>query len=510
MENAGNFVLHINDISKSYGVVQALQNVSFSIKEGEIHTILGENGAGKSTLVKIIMGEETPTSGAIELDGKPMEHYSPAFAKSCGIQMVHQELAIFENVTVAENIFPWHDFEGAKGFLDWKLLKSKARKQLDLFALNNIAPEQMIDTVTLAGQQMIEILRCISENPRILLLDEPTSGLNECDIEKLMNILGRLKDEGHTIIYISHKLKEIMEISDRITVLRDGQYVCTLDNEETLTEQTLISKMVGRDLSASLYSHKEYTNKSRNQTLFELRGLYKKDVLAETGFSLKKGELLGIFGLEGSGTDRLSKMLYGLEEFQKGEFVFKGKSVRHVNPTFMVENKILYLNNNRKNAGLFLDMGATDNISCPVLKEISGAGIINFNKLKDIAREYIEKFSVVIPSLSTKPKQLSGGNQQKIMLTICLAAKPDILIVNEPTRGIDVGAKADIHKLLLQIAGEGVGIVIFSSELPELMNLADRILVMRNQAIVGEFEGEQITEESIMTYAASEGVVCDE
>lgn len=496
--------LKITDISKRYGVVQSLNKVSFSIRHGEIHTILGENGAGKSTLVKIVMGEEYPDSGSIELDGIVMGEWSPLYARSRGIQMVHQELAIFENMSVAENIFPWHEFKTKTGCVDWKTLFSEAQKKLDLFELTTIKPEQSMSTVSMAGQQMIEILRCIAADPKVIILDEPTSGLNDEEVSRLMRILKQLRNKGLTIIYISHKLKEIIEITDRVTVLRDGHYVCTLENDENLTEDILINNMVGRDLSGSLYKQKIYSTEKSTEILFEVRNLSKKNALIDASLILNKGEVLGIFGLEGSGVEKLSRMMYGLESMDSGEIYFKGEKIARLNPTTLVKKKIMYLNNNRKQAGILLDMSVTDNISMPVLKKISRFSFINFRKLNSITEKFINMFSVAIPSFSTKPRNLSGGNQQKIMLSICLAPEPAMIIANEPTRGIDVGAKADIHKFILDITGKGVGAIIFSSELPELMSLADRIIVMRNKAIVGEVLSHEISEQAIMVLAAVE------
>lgn len=496
--------LKITGVSKRYGAVQALDNVSFSVRKGEIHAILGENGAGKSTLVKIIMGEAVPDSGEVVLAGSPLRHFTPLYARSRGIQMVHQELAIFENMTVAENIFPWSEFRTGLRTVSWKRLNEEAQKRLDLFGLQSIKPEQLMRNLTLDAQQMVEILRCVSANPSVLLLDEPSSGLNDEETAKLMTLLKRIRDNGDTILYISHRLKEILEIADRVTTLRDGRYISTLTRDSSLTEEILINNMVGRDLSESLYRHKEYRPQLRTENLLEVRDLAKRNALNAASFSLGKGEILGFFGLEGSGTEKLSRIMYGLDSRDGGEIRFKGSPLPEVSPTAMVRRRILYLNNNRKLAGLLLDMPTTDNISMPILHRISRYTFINFRRLQGISEEYIRRFAIAIPTLKTKPRNLSGGNQQKVMLTICLAAEPELLIVNEPTRGIDVGAKAEIHKLLLEIAGRGVGIIIFSSELPELMGLADRIIVMRRKRIAGELSGVQIGENAIMALAAAE------
>lgn len=494
--------LKICGISKSYGVVKALSDVSFTVKKGEIHTVLGENGAGKSTLMKIITGEEEPDSGHVELAGERPSGYEPSIAHAMGIRMVHQELAVFENLTVAENIFPDCQFKKS-GRIDYSRLFTETKEKLNLFGLKTIQPESLLASITLAGQQMIEILRCIVAQPKVIILDEPTSGLNDHEADLLLNILKRLKDEGLTIIYISHRLKEIMRISDRITVLRDGKFVTTLINDDSLTESELINNMVGRNLSQSLYKIKTASNADKSGSLLEVKGLAKKNALNQTDLVLHKGEILGVFGLEGSGVTKLSRMMYGLEGKDCGEVTVKGKRIGRINPRNMVREGVMYLNNNRKVAGLLPDLPVTDNLSLPVLEKFSGKlGFINFKKLASITVDFIKAFSIALPSLSTKPRNLSGGNQQKVMLSICLVPEPEILIVNEPTRGIDVGAKTEIHKFLLDIASRGVGIIVFSSELPELMSLSDRILVMRNNSIVGEVPCGNYTEQEIMRYAA--------
>ncbi|MDR0362192.1 MAG: sugar ABC transporter ATP-binding protein [Planctomycetota bacterium] len=495
--------LKIADITKTYGVVKALTGVSFSIRRGEIHTVLGENGAGKSTLMKIIGGETGPDSGEITLDGRRIEHFSPAAAHALGIHMVHQELAVFENLTVAENIFPYHNFKKG-GRIDYARLHEETRNKLNLFGLKTIKPEETLGSVTLAGQQMVEILRSIVAEPKVIILDEPTSGLNDHEADLLLNILKRLKGEGLTIIYISHRFKEIMRISDRITVLRDGEFVATLENTPDLAESELINNMVGRDLSASLYQIKTVANTSPDApVLLEVKGLAKRNALNPTDLSLAAGEILGVFGLEGSGASRLSRMMYGLEGKDEGEIAIKGKRFPKVNPRLMVAERVMYLNNNRKIAGLLPELPVTDNLSLPVLRRFSRfLGFLNLKAIARLATDFIKAFAIALPSLSTRPANLSGGNQQKVMLSICLVPEPEILIVNEPTRGIDVGAKTEIHKFLLDIASKGVGIVIFSSELPELMSLSDRILVMRENSIVDEVKAGDYTEQTIMRYAA--------
>jgi ABC-type sugar transport system ATPase subunit len=504
VENNTHEFLQITGITKRFAAVHALTDVSFSVRKGEIHAILGENGAGKSTLVKILMGEQSPDGGEIRLEGAPIRQFSPAHARGLGIQMVHQELAIFSNMSVAENIFPWNDFRSKMNTVDWKAMNAQARARLASLGLDTVQPDQLMRNLTLDAQQIVEILRCMSANPKVLLLDEPSSGLNDEETARLMTMLKKLRDEGQTILYISHRLKEILDISDRVTVLRDGRHVATLTNDAVLTQDILVNNMVGRDLSGSLYATKKYSQVS-GEVLFEVKNLSKKNALNNVSFSMKKGEVLGFFGLEGSGIAKLSRIMYGLDGRDTGEVFFKGEKVPDISPTGMVKRKILYLNGNRKFAGLLLDMPTTENIAMPILRRITRFSFLKLRELQGISEKYIRKFSITIPSVRTKPKALSGGNQQKVMLTVCLAAEPELLIVNDPTRGIDVGAKAEINKLLLEIASQGVGIILFSAELPELMGLADRILVMKKNSISGQLAGTEISENAIMALAASEG-----
>lgn len=495
-----NDFIQIHNISKSYGVVKALKSVNFGIAKGEVHALLGENGAGKSTLVKLIMGEEAPDSGEIFIDGKVVTNFSPEYAYSLGISMVHQELAVFDNLTVAENIFPTRFFTNKIGAINWNRLEQRAEESIEIFDID-IEPKQKMDSLTLAQQQMVEILRCISDNQQIILLDEPTSGLNNEETEKLMDIIRDLRDKGITIIYISHRIHEVLEISEKITILRDGKYVCTFVNDENLSENDLVNAMVGRELSESLYSKKEFYNASATPTLFKVEGLAKENALNPVGFELHEGEIIGFFGLEGSGLNTVSRMIYGLEGKEAGEITFKNKKLTKVTPQELIKNKILYLNNNRKQAGLLLDSGTADNMMMPSIDKLSRFTFLKNGAIADFTEKYIKLFSIVIPSIFQKPRNLSGGNQQKLMFSMCIGTEPELMIVNEPTRGIDVGAKSEIHKFILNASTAGTGFIIFSSDLPELLVLCDRIYVMKNKSIIGELQGDAITEEEILALA---------
>ncbi|MDR1505764.1 MAG: sugar ABC transporter ATP-binding protein [Treponema sp.] len=499
--------LEIRNLSKNYGIVRALKDITFSISRGEVHALLGENGAGKSTLIKIISGEEAPGSGSLVINGEEVRDFNPARAMASGIAMVHQELAVFENMSVGDNIFPGTAFLSAGGFINQRKTDREAKALIDLFGMH-ISPRQKMDSLTMGQQQIVEILRCVSTGREIILLDEPTSGLNREEVGKLMEIIRRLKGQGITVVYISHRIDEIKEISDRVTVLRDGNYVGTYVNDGKLTETELISRMVGRELSGTLYSARTEDGIATGEVVFEIRNFSKKNSVADIGFSLHKGEVLGFFGLEGSGTNTVSRMIYGLEAADSGEAFLKGQKLKKLSPDVLVSAGVMYLNNNRKSAGLLLNSAALDNLSLPRLKQLSDGFFINRGKMTSHAEKYIGEFNIVIPSVYQIPRNLSGGNQQKLMFSICMGNSPEIVIINEPTRGIDVGAKGEIHRFILELIGKGLSVIVFSSEMPELISLCDRVVVMAKNRIFGEVhKGGDMTQEKIMAKAAGSAAV---
>jgi ABC-type sugar transport system ATPase subunit len=494
--------LEIRNLSKNYGIVRALKNVSFSVSRGEVHALLGENGAGKSTLIKVISGEEAPSAGSVVINGVEVRDFNPAHAMASGIAMVHQELAVFENMSVGDNIFPNTTFLSAGGFINQRKTDREAKALIDLFGMA-ISPRQKMDSLTMGQQQIVEILRCVSAGREIILLDEPTSGLNREEVGKLMEIIRRLKSQGITVVYISHRIDEIKEISDRVTVLRDGNYVGTYVNDDKLTELELISRMVGRELSGTLYSARTEDGIATGEVVFEVRNFSKKNSVEDIGFSLHRGEVLGFFGLEGSGANTVSRMIYGLEAADTGEAFLKGQKLKKLKPDVLVPAGVMYLNNNRKNAGLLLNSPAVDNLSMPLLKRLSDGFFINRGKMTSHAEKYIGEFNIVIPSVYQIPRNLSGGNQQKLMFSICMGNNPEIVIINEPTRGIDVGAKGEIHRFILELIKKGLSVIVFSSEMPELISLCDRVIVMAKNRIFGEvLKGGDMTQEKIMAKAA--------
>jgi len=494
-------VLELQNISKSFGPVKALKDVTLSVRRGEIHTLLGENGAGKSTLIKVLSGEHAPDSGTVIVNGHKFVRHHPEESRAAGISIVHQELSIFKNLTVFENIFPYPE-KGAVRIPRKKLIE-KAQAEIDRFHLN-ISPTAIMSDLRLSEQQMVEILRALSDNASIVLLDEPTSGLNTQETALLMSTLRKLCDEGLTIIYISHRISEIMEISDRVTVLRDGRYIATFDNNAELSENTLISSMVGRDFSKSIYSKKVTEVPEDAEILLSAKNFTKGKNVKDVSFDVRKGEILGFFGLEGSGTYELSRMLFGLLIKDQGELSFEGKPVKNITPTNLIEQGIIFVNNNRKDAGLFFQMSIAENMAAPSLDKLTTKGFMSKKKTEEYVNSFVNQFSIVLNSIHDKPSSLSGGNQQKVMLSICLGTLPKLLIVNEPTRGIDVGAKLEILRFLNEVVKEGISVICFSSDLPELITLSDRIAVMNEGELAGILPCEEINENSVMRLAAAE------
>lgn len=491
-------LLNLKNISKSFGVVKALDSVGFLAYEGEIHAVVGENGAGKSTLANIISGNLYPDKGTIIFNNSELKTNNPRIANELGVSMVHQELSIFDNLTVAENIFPMHNFVDKYKFIDNKLLNEKAVEQLKLFNLD-IKPEEKMINLSLAKQQIVEIIRAISSNPKLIILDEPTSALSNTEVENLFQIIKQLQKKGILILYISHRLSEIMELCNRVTVLKDGKYVDTLNRDEISTEKDIISLMVGKDLK-NLYDKKNY-NINKKEVFMELKNVSKNDSVQDVSFKLYKNEILGIYGLEGAGRTELSKIIFGLDNFNSGSIVVEGEKVNQIKPNEAIKKGIIYLNKNRKKAGLFPGMYSCDNIICPILDKVSSHGFLNKDEIKNTTEKFIENLNIIISNITNTPKQLSGGNQQKLMVATCLGTAPKCIIANEPTRGVDVGSKAEIHKILKELAREGTSIILISSELPETISLCDRVLVMHNYKIVGELSGEEITEEAVITMA---------
>ncbi len=489
-------ILEAENVSKAYPGVQALDAVKINLKKAEIHALVGENGAGKSTLIHIFGGICTPDSCKIFIKGKRVEEFKPHKASEYGIGVVFQELSLVNNMSIAENIFVNRQPVNKFGFIDKKKLNKRTKELLDIFDLK-FDPEKKVGSLNTGDKQLIEILKALSKDPEVLILDEPTSSLSRGEIDRLFNLLLKLKDEGMAIIYISHRLQEVFDICDRVSILRDGKYVGTKEVEE-VNENDLVKLMVGKELD-DFYGFNE---KNIGKKYFEVKNFSGSD-FNDINFSLLKGEILGVFGLVGSGRTEMAEAIFGISKKSEGEIILNGKTLRINKPIQAMNNGISYLTEDRHSKGLLLDMNIRENLVSSVLKKFAqgSLGLMQDKKIADFSREIVEKYNIVTPSIEKKVRNLSGGNQQKVLLGKWVGTDPEVLIVDEPTRGVDVGAKQEIYKYLNEISDRGIGIILISSDLPEIINISDRILVMREGEIVGGVSQKEASKENILAYA---------
>lgn len=487
-------LLQMRGISKSYGGVEVLHSVNFDLKAGEVHAFVGENGAGKSTLIKILGGAVIPEKGTIEFDGKEinLRTYNPAIAHEYGISTVHQELMQANDISVGENIFMGR-YPLKYGKVDWKKLNADAQSFLNPID-EKIKSSAILGNLSMAHRQMVEIAKATSYNAKIIIFDEPTSSLTEEETDRLFKIIRKLKANGTAIIYISHRLEEIFEISDRITVLRDGTMIGTKDIAEVTTD-SLISMMVGRDLS-NLYP-KEVAE--IGDVVLKIEGL-SSSIVKDINLEVRAGEILGIGGLVGAGRTELMLSLAGSIPYTGKVFV-EGKEVSIKTPKDSFANGISYLTEDRKNLGLLLGFEIYKNITLSSLTSHSHGPVLDHKKERDTASEMQKKMKIVARSLNLLTGNLSGGNQQKVLLGRMLVTNPKVLILDEPTRGVDVGAKAEIYGIMSDLAKNGTAIIMISSEMPELIAMSDRIVVMNEGHITGELQKDEINEVNIMKYA---------
>ncbi len=498
-----NPILQLNKIDKSFSGVKVLDNVSFDLKQGEVHALMGENGAGKSTLMKILMGIYRSDEGEILLDGNRVSIDDPKDALKKGIAMIHQELNPILDMEVSENIFMGREILKS-GFEKFKIVdKAEMRTQTThLFKDMNIHidPKTIIRKLSVAQMQLVEIVKAISLNAKIVIMDEPTSAITETEVNVLFEQIRRLKEQGVAIVYISHKMDEIFQISDRITVLRDGTLAGTGESKD-LDRDKLISMMVGREIK-EVYPKVEV---SIGRAILEVEHLHRDHRVKDVSFKLHKGEILGIAGLVGSGRSELAETIFGIAKATKGRILIDGKEVHINHPKDAIANKLAMITEDRKRTGLNLITSVEKNISLVSLRTISKGGILNNKREAEAAENYIRSLKIKTNSRKTTVSSLSGGNQQKVVLGKWLMAEPDIIIFDEPTRGIDVGAKRDIYLLIGELAKAGKGIIVISSEMPEVMGISDRIVVMCEGHLAGELKREEFTQEAIMNYASFGG-----
>jgi ribose transport system ATP-binding protein len=496
-----NEVLVLMDaIDKSFPGVHALNQCRFELRSGEVHALVGENGAGKSTMMKILSGIYRKDAGRILYKGKEVEIPNPRSAQLLGISMIHQELNLMPHLTVAQNIFIGRE-PRAGLFLNEKEINDKTQDLLAMMHLK-LDPRLKVGELTVAKQQMVEIAKALSFNSEVLIMDEPTAALTDTEIAELFRIIRELRDKGVGIIHISHRLEELKQISDRITVMRDGRYIDTVQTKDVSIDQ-IISMMVGRTIYESAPEVPEDTGQ---ETVLEVKHLNRGKVLKDINFKLKRGEILGFAGLMGAGRTEVARAVFGADAIDSGEVFVQGQKVQINSPGDAVKHGVGYLSEDRKRYGLALGMDVETNVVLATFKRFLGfLGWVNSTKVRDAAEHYVKVLKVKTPSLQQQVKNLSGGNQQKVVIGKWLTRDCNILIFDEPTRGIDVGAKSEIYHLLNDLARQGKSIIMISSELPEILRMSHRIIVMCEGRITGELSSAEATQEKIMTYATQRG-----
>jgi len=487
-------VLSLEKITKRYPGVLALNNVSIDFLEGEVHALLGENGAGKSTLIKAVAGAIDIDSGIIKINGQEYHKVTPSLSRSLGVEVIYQEFNLVPALSVAENIYLCEKSENSILF-NVKEMEKKAIKVLDQFGVK-IDPRIMVQDLSIAEQQIVEIAKAVSKSVKILIMDEPSAPLSVSEVEMMFKIINQLKQNGVTVIYISHRLEEVFQISDRVSVMRDGCYVTTKNTKET-NRQELINLMVGRELKESYPSRKN----PPGEIALEVKNITGNGD-RKISFSLRKGEILGISGLVGAGRTELAQLLFGAAHIEQGEILINGNPVKITSPTDAIKHRIGFLTEDRKGQGLFLEMAVKWNIVFPIGKQISKHGVVNTKKEDEIANHFKERMNIKTPSLLQQVINLSGGNQQKVVLAKSLAAESDILIFDEPTRGIDVGAKQEIYHLMTELADGGKAILMISSDMEELLGMSDRIIVLCEGELAGEVQKGQFNQNYILDLAS--------
>jgi len=491
-------LLDLENISKSFGGVQALENVSISVKKGEVHAIVGENGAGKSTLMKIIAGALLPDSGTIKFEERKIQFFSPRDAARNGISIVYQEPIYFRELSVIENIYIGDELRNKQGMLDWDSMTKGASEAVQKMGLPVDIVGKTMSDLMLGSQQLVLIARSIHKEAKVLILDEPTAILSQAETELLFKTIREVKKQGSSIIYISHRLEEIFKIADRISVLRDGKKVAEYTLQEA-TEDKLVISMTGRNFSFDI---KKKPNGKPSKSILSVKNLSRAGYYQNVSFEIKSGEILGFYGLVGAGRSEVVKAIYGEMHPDEGEILFEGEKYSPKNSREAIDRKIIYVPEDRRQQGLFLIRAIRDNLSAGLLRSVSNSiGIINPDKESTLAQSQVDSLKIKISSLLTPVSSLSGGNQQKVVLSRGLTHKPELLILDEPTHGIDVGTKSEIHKLITSLAQNNIAIILISSELPEILALADNILVMHEGNMMGYLKRNETDEESILRLA---------
>lgn len=499
------YILEMRDIVKEFPGVRALDGVNFKIKKGEIHALVGENGAGKSTLMKVLSGVYPFGSyeGDIVIDGQVKKFQNTKDSEASGVGIIYQELTLIKQMNIAENIFIGNEFQTG-GRIDWNKTFEEAKKYMNIVGLK-ASPDTKVINLGIGKQQLVEIAKAISKKVNILILDEPTAALNEDDSDNLLEIIRTFKAEGISCIYISHKLKEVTAIADQITILRDGKTIETYANDATVNADRIIKGMVGREMT-QLFPRKPHTAgeavlEVNNWTVYNPE-LPDRKAIDNVSFTARKGEILGIAGLMGAGRTELMMSLFGAYGVNpSGDIKLEGKVVKFKGPKEAIEHGYCYLSEDRKKTGLVLDMDIKENVTMASLDKISDIKGIDLNQEIKVAKDYVKALRVKTPNVEQKVKNLSGGNQQKVVIAKWLMAEPKVLVLDEPTRGIDVGAKYEIYNIMNELVDKGVSIIMISSELPEILGMSDRILVMHEGKLTKELDFTQADQETVMYYA---------
>jgi rhamnose transport system ATP-binding protein len=481
----------LRGISKRFAATQALDDVSLDLLPSEIHALVGENGAGKSTLVKILAGVHQPDSGTIWLDGEETQLHGPAHARAVGIAVVHQEPRLFPDLTVAENVFIGHAPSGRLGTIDWRATRAAAQalfEQLDVH-FDVGAP---VRGHSMADQQLIEIAKSLSVEARVLILDEPTASLSAHEVDRLFTIVRRLRDRGVSILFVSHRLDEVFDLCDRATVFRDGRHVITTATSE-LTTADLVRHMVGR--TVELFPT---VDRPVGEVLLEVEGLTREGVFRDVVFSVRAGEIVGFAGLVGAGRTEVARVLFGIDRRDGGQIRLGGTPVDFASPSAAMQAGVAYLPEDRHQEGLVLDFSIAQNVTLPILSRLFPRLLVRASVEREVARDHTEQFDVRMTGVDQLVGALSGGNQQKVVLAKWLASNPRVLILDEPTRGIDIGAKVEVHRIISELAASGLAIILISSDLPEVIAMSDRIVVLHEGRITAQIPRDRATQERVM------------
>jgi len=484
-------LLELKNISKSFPGVKALDNISFSVKKGQVHALVGENGAGKSTLIKIINGMYKADEGEYYFENKKVEHFTPANMTNLGVATIHQELSPVLDMSIADNIFLGRE----SLLIDWKSMYAQAGKFIQDLGFD-YNPKAKMRSLSVSDMQIIEIIKAISKDAKVIIMDEPTSSIAETEVDILFDQVRKLKAAGLGIIYITHRLDEIFEISDQATILRDGQVISTHDTKD-LTKPQVIAKMVGREMTEAYPPRKNVPG----DVIMELKSLSCDKKYSDVNLTVRRGEILGMPGLIGAGRTEVMRAVFGLDPYDSGEIILEGKSVMGRHPDKIIDQGIMMVSEDRKGEGIIPKRSVSDNISLGNFKSYLRGIIVDDKKILEDTNTMIEALSIKTPSPKTLAESLSGGNQQKVVIAKWLLHNPKVLIMDEPTRGIDVGAKYEIYKIIASLAEQGVAIIMISSDMPEIIGMCNRAAVMSNGRITGELSQEELTQERIMTLA---------